>query len=179
MENAVFIERLAEILLKNHVITREEARVYREQFAGVDHDNFDEFLLDEGLVNKDDLLQALGEYYNVPFVDVVGYFFDHELLSNFPKDFLLRNEIIPLELDGDILIVAAADPDDSTLAPKIEKFVSTTVEFQVSLARDIADAVKEFYDKSVTEVSEDIALDEERKERDEFEREGKIEEDES
>ncbi len=178
MERDIFVDRLTDILLKNHVITREEARSYKEQFAGVDHDNFDEFLIDEGLVNKEDLLQALGAYYEVPSIDVVGFFFDHELLTNFPKDFLLRNTIIPIELDGEILIVAAADPDDSTLAPKIEKFVSTAVEFQVGLARDITDAIKEFYEKSVTEVPEDVDLDEEREEQEEFERDGKIDEDE-
>ncbi len=176
MERDIFIERLTDILLRNHAITREEARTYREQFEGTDHDNFDEFLVDEGLVSKEDLLKALGAYYEVPSVDVTGYFFDHDLVCNFPKDFLLRNEIIPLMLDGDILVVAAADPDDSTLEPKIGKFVPNDIEFQVSLARDIADAVKEYYDKSPTEVQEDVDLDEERKEREEFERDGEEEE---
>lgn len=178
MRHGIFVERLTEILLKNHAITREEARVYREQFENTDHDNFDEFLVDEGLVSKEDLLNALSVYYEVPAIDVTGQFFDHELVCNFPKDFLLRNEIIPLELDGEILVVVAADPDDSTIEPKIGKFVSSDVEFQVGLARDIADAVKEYYDTAPTEVKEDEDLDEEREERDEFEREGQIQEEE-
>jgi hypothetical protein len=169
MEHDIYVDKLTEILLRNKVITREEALSYREQFEGAGHDNFDEFLLDEGLVTKEDMLDALSAYYEVPAIDVTGYFFDHELISNFPQEFLLRNQVIPLELDGLVLVVVAADPDDTTLLPKIGRFSPNDIEFQVGLARDITDAINEYYDKAVTEVDEDEDLDEERREREQFE----------
>jgi len=180
MTRQTFVDRLSDILVKADVVSEQEARVYKEQFEKSDADAFEYFLYDEGLVSKEDLLNALSRYYQVPAVDVEGYFFDHELLLNFPKDFLLRNEIIPLELDedGNFLIIAAARPDDETLVSKIGIYSSSDVQFQVGLALDIDDAIKEFYDKAVTEVPEDIDLDTERREKQEFERDGQIREDE-
>lgn len=173
-DKKTFVDRFCQILVANHTITEEQARIYREQFESADHDSFEYFLYDEGLIEKEFLLKALSNYYQVPSVDVDGYFFDSDLLSNFPKDFLLRNEIIPLELDEDILVVAAADPANETIVSNIGNYVSADVQFQVAFANDICEAVKEYYEKALTEVSEDADLDEERKEQDEFERDGQI-----
>lgn len=173
-----FVDKLVAILVKNHVVSEQEGQIYCEQFHDSDHDSFDEFLIEEGLVSKEDLLGALSTYYQLPALDATGYLFDSELVRNFPKDFLLRNEIIPVELEEEILVVAAAHPDDEVLLSNIGNFVDTDIQFNVGLARDITDAVKEFYDKSPTEEPEDLDLDQERKEQEEFERDGQLHEDE-
>jgi len=94
---------------------------------------------------------------------VIGYFFDHNLITKFPKGFLLRSRIIPLEVDQNMLIVVASNPDDPGLESKIREYVSYEVNFMVGLNRDICDSVKEFYDPSPSEVPEDVDLREERR----------------
>jgi len=89
---------------------------------------------------------------------VVGYIFNELLVREFPKDFLLRNNIIPMEVDDEILIVIAGDPAASGLESSIREYVSYGVEFMVGLSRDIEDMVKEYYDKSPTEDPEDLDL---------------------
>ena len=105
----------------------------------------------KGLVEEADLLQSLAQYFQVPAFDVVGYFFDTFLLRRFPKGFLLRNALIPLEVDENIMIIIASEPDDSDLLVRIGEHVSFDIQFRVGLRRDICDAAKEFYDKSDTE----------------------------
>ncbi len=179
-----FVDKLSEILLKNKVITAADAKVYRQQFESSDHDSFDDFLISEGLISKENLLTALSAYYQVPSVDVDGYYIDDELIRNFPKDFLIANEVIPLEMEDDFLVVAAADPSDPDLISKFGKLTSEDIQFQVSIAQDIIDAVEEYYDRSLTETKDayrdvnDEDLDEEREKQNEFEKEGEIEEDE-
>ena len=73
----------------------------------------------------------------------------------FPKDMLLRNAIIPLEVDENMMIMVASEPDDPELLFEIGEYVSYDIQFYVGLGRDICDAVKEFYDKSDTEDTED------------------------
>lgn len=153
-----FAEALCGILVKHKVISEAEGRAMQRSFKNSENDVFDDFLLEEGLVEEEPLLRALSEYYQVPPVDVTGYFFDTQLLRNFPKDFLLRNCIIPLEMDEDIMIVVASNPDNPDLLSAIGAYAPEDIQFRVGLARDISDAVKEFYEKSLTDITSDDDL---------------------
>jgi hypothetical protein len=150
-----FAVELCAILVKQGIMNEAEGRSMQRAFKNADRDNFDEFLLEEGLVEEAPLLIALSEYYQVPAVDVTGYFFDTELLRNFPKDFLLRNGIVPLEMEDDVLIVVASNPDNTDLISGLGAYTSEDIQFRVGLARDISDAVKEFYDKSLTDLMDE------------------------
>ncbi len=164
-----FVEALATILHKQNVISTDEAQAIKKVFYERSQEAFDDFLLSEGLLTRPVLLNALSEYYHVPAFDVEGYFFDHHLLREFPKDFLLRNEIIPLERDENTLIMIASHPNDDDLLPEIGKIVSYDIEYMVGISQDITDAVEEFYDKSPSEVSEDDDLDREHEEAEQAE----------
>ncbi len=168
-----FAQAISAILAKNKVISTSEAEGLQKGFSQSSHDWFIEFLLEEAFVDKEETLKALSSYYQVPFFDVEGYFFDHLLVRDFPKDFLLRNNIIPVEIDEDILMIAASDPGNADLLPALRKYTSDDIQFYVGIARDIEDAVKEYYDKSLTDdydLVEDLeSADEERKEIEEIE----------
>jgi hypothetical protein len=157
-----FTKGLAAILVKNKILVENEAVSLQEMFSESTKESFDDFLLSEGLVEEPDLLRALSEYYEVPSFDVVGYFFEHYLLLQFPKGFLLRNGIIPLDVDQNIVSVVASNPDEPGLESAIREYVSYDVNFLVGIRRDICDAVKEFYDPSLAEESDDVDLREER-----------------
>lgn len=157
-----FTEGLSNILVKNKIIVASEAISLQEMFNDSTKETFDDFLLSEGLVEEPDLLRALSEYYQVPAFDVVGYFFEHHLLTQFPKGFLLRSGIIPLEVDQNMVNVVASDPEEPGLESAIREYVSYDVNFMVGIRRDICDAVKEFYDLSPSEIQDDMDLREER-----------------
>jgi hypothetical protein len=126
-----------------------------------DVDQFDDFLLSEGIIEQEQLLHALSEYYHVPFFDVNGYFFETHLLRMFPKDMLLRNEIIPMQVDENIMIMVAANPNNEDLLFDIGENVSYDIRFHVGIARDVCDAIKEYYDKADTEDNQDEDIREE------------------
>ena len=158
-----FTQGLTKILVKNRVFSSDEALSMQEMFKDSIKETFDDFLLEEGLIEESSLLKALSEHYKLPSFDVVGYFFDHHLITKFPKGFLLRNGIIPLEVDQNMLIVVSSNPGESGLESSIRDYVSYDVNLMVGLKRDICDAVKEFYDLSPSEVQEDVDLREERR----------------
>jgi type IV pilus assembly protein PilB len=152
MEKKGFIEAICSILEKNNIITSSESNALKKNFKDRSQIAFDDFLLEEGLVEREDILEALSTYYKVPYMDPIGYFFDHYLLIKFPKDFLLRNLILPLEvLDDNILVVVANDPSNEELLPAIGKYVSYDIEFLVGIASEIIESVEEFYDRSLTD----------------------------
>jgi hypothetical protein len=155
-----FVQELANILAKQGTIKQSEAHNLARLFEESSQDQFDDFLLEEGLVDKEALLAALSEYYQVPSFDVVGYFFNHELLHLFPKDFLLRNAFIPVDIDEDVFVVVANRPG-AELSMQLHDYVDFVIAYRVGIRRDIEDAVKEFYDPSITEVHKDY-IDEEK-----------------
>lgn len=150
-----FILKFTEILVRQNVITPEEGDAMQKSFADSGSDSYVEFLVDEGIVDTTRLLTALGAYYQVPAFDVEGYFFEYNELHKFPKDFLLRHAIIPLERDENMLMVVASEPDDDELLSDIGNHVSYDIRFLVGIRRDICDSVKEFYDRAITEVLAD------------------------
>ncbi|MCX5922622.1 MAG: hypothetical protein NTX86_04840 [Candidatus Dependentiae bacterium] len=145
-----FVEELCAILLKNKMVTDIEAVAMKDVFKDSEQENFDDFLLKEGFLESSDLLRALSVYYRVPSFDVQGHFFETFLLHQFPKDFLLRHSVIPLEVDQNMIIVVASRPEDPGLESAMREFVSYEIEFFVGINGDIIDAIEEFYDRSLT-----------------------------
>lgn len=171
-DKAAFMRALSDILVAHKIMSREQARDLQKAFGDSTVEEFDDFLLEQGLVEKDHLLEALSKYYKVPSFDVSDQFFERHLLREFPLDFLVRNEIIPLDTENNThLIVVAAEPNRSGLESAIRAFVSYDVIFNVGIRQDIVDAAREYYDSSVTEVQEDVSIDQEHREAQEAERE--------
>jgi len=152
-----FVKDFTSILVKRKIVPDKEAESLQNNFEEASQERFDEFLLDEGLVDKEDILKGLQEYYQVPAIDLVGYFFQTFLLRKFPKGVMIRNLFIPLEADQNIMLIATADPEAPELLSKIGEFVSYDIQFRVTIAQDIINAVQEFYDKSDTEMGEEWA----------------------
>ena len=146
------------VLTDLKMITAEDAVRLLAAYNESDVDQIDEFLLTEGILDQESLLEALSEYYQVPSFDAVGYFFERHLLHMFPKSMLLRNEMIPLQVDENMMIMIAAAPDNPDLLAEIGEYVSYDIRFYVGVALNICDAVEEYYDKADTEVEEDVDI---------------------
>jgi len=149
-----FEEHLCGILVTKKVLSKKEAQALQEDFKNRSQEVFDNFLLSEGLVSKADLLDALSIYYSVPAFDVVGHFFKHELLLEFPQDFLVREGLIPLQREEEILVIVASEPDNEDLLPELAEYVSDEIQFNVGIKSDIIDSVVEYYKDSPFSVDE-------------------------
>lgn len=145
-----FVERFAKILADQGSITQSDAESLIKDFKTRSKEAVVYFLIDEGLVPKNQVLKALSRYFNLPSFDASGYLFDHSLVHSFPTDFLTSNGIIPLSLEQDILTVVASQPDQAGLEARIGEYSDAAVEFAVGIKRDIWDAIQEFSDESLT-----------------------------
>lgn len=143
-----FEEKLCSILVNNGLITEQESQDLQKDFIGRSKEAFDDFLLSEEIIPKDDLLKALSECYEVPAFDTVGHFFKRDLLLQFPKDFLMHHAIIPLEREGNMLVMIASEPDNTDCLAEIGEYVSDDIRFFVSIKQDIFDAIEEYYEES-------------------------------
>src|SRR5271154_1262960 len=151
-----FVTGFVQTLVRMNFMKKDEGNAADLAFHESSKENFVDFLLEEGLIDRENILAALSQFYQVPAFDVVGHFFELHLLHQFPKDVMLRNAFIPLEVDENILIVIASEPDNGELLNIIGEFVSYDVRIDVGIRLDITDAISEYYEKSLTEVDEDL-----------------------
>lgn len=154
-EQQKIIDGLLTILVTDKHVTEADVPAIRKAFDHSDEDRFEEFLLADNVVTKQQLLPSLQKYYQLPALDVTGVLFDHALVVMFPKDVLLRNGFIPYLKDGDTLQVIASRPHDDELLEIIGNFVSYDVVFLVGIYGDISVAVEDFYDEALTIIDED------------------------
>jgi len=163
MVKETFVQEFCQILLKHNIITEKEIDSLSKAFKESEQEYFDDFLLEEGLIESADLLRGLSSYYKVPAIDVKGLFFENELLRKFPKEFLLQHSVIPYEVEDNMLFVISSRPEAEGLESAMREFVSYDVEFLVGISRDIQDAIEEFYDVAPTHdvEYEDMDIDEE------------------
>ncbi|HBL98801.1 TPA: hypothetical protein DDZ86_04125 [Candidatus Dependentiae bacterium] len=149
------LEGLIRILGKKGILNSRDGDALRRDFENHESEYIEDFLLEEGIVEKEDLLKALQEYYEVPAVDVLGTIFDHDLVSMFPKDVLLRNSCLPLNRDGNILFVVTSDPFDDEKEVILREYVSYDIEFMVGLPRHIDMMIKDFYQDELYHIDAD------------------------
>lgn len=157
-KNEVFSKAFLDILVEQKIVSVEKTSEIYNNFLQSSIEEFDAFLIEEGLADVEQVLVSLGIFYHVPFFNVSGHFFENFLLHKFPKDFLLRNACIPLQVEGDFMIVVAAQPDQVGLQTAMRQYVSYDIEFLVGIGRDIIDAIEEYYDKSLVEDAENTDM---------------------
>ncbi len=169
------LEGLVRILAKKHILTACDGEALKRDFENHESQYLEDFLLEEGLVEKEDLLMALQEYYGVQAVDVLGAIFDHDLVAMFPKDVLLRNCCIPLNKDENILFVITNDPSDDGKEVILREYVSYDIEFLVGIPRHIDMMIKDFYQEELYTLDADEVVEraqyEDEVEREEAEKE--------
>jgi len=152
-----FIDDISIILTQKHLITPQDLVALHRSFKDRNDVSFEDFVLEEGIVEKSDLLAALSDYYQVPAIDVKGQFFDHYDITLIPKNVMLQHYFIPYDRDeNDTLWVIAANPNDPHLRVVIGEHVTHNIHFMVGLPTDIIDAVQENYDESITPQPQEI-----------------------
>lgn len=179
-ESLKTLRGLVEILNRKGLLRKKEADAVVNDFQKHEASYVEDFLIEEGIVEKEALLMALQEYFKVTAVDVLGAVFDHNLVRMFPKDVLLRNCCIPYQREDNMLFVITNDPSDDEKESILREFVSYDIEFFVGLPSDIDMMIKDFYQDPLYDVNyEEIVAQsqyEDEKERYDDEHEREVEE---
>lgn len=107
--------RLGEILVKQEIIdesTLDMALLEQESRS----EPLGNILLEKGLLNQDQLYNAFSTQYNIPYNRLEGFEYDErekeELVRIIGKTFSRQFRIVPLQLSGNNLTVAIADPEN-------------------------------------------------------------------
>jgi len=90
----------------------------------------------------EDSATAIAARYRLPYVDLRTATIDYGLVERLPVDFLVRNQVIPLERNGGTQIFAVADPTNFELIDELEQKVGQRVEMAIASPLALDEALK-------------------------------------
>lgn len=104
--------------------------------------------------------QALAERLGLPFDDLSNFRVDPELLRHIPVDVMLRYQFVPLHREGEVVVVAMADPSDVLVVDEVELALGSPVEVRVAPKNRIAEILEksESTQRVLDEATEDFRI---------------------
>ncbi len=115
-------------------------------------DKIGRILVDLGYLAERDLIAALSDQHSTPFLPAEHYpAMPLELEKASPK-FLKQFKVLPLDLEGDVLTVAMADPSDIDTLESLRLFTGYKVSVRLGSDSDITEALERFYGSAAGDV---------------------------
>jgi type IV pilus assembly protein PilB len=116
----------------NEVLARPENRSKR----------LSEILMAEGLITEEQASQALAEQRGLRYVNLADFRIAPAFFETIPVEVMQRYQFVPLEDNGDVLVVAMADPNNIPAIDELELLLRRQIEVSVSTPTGIHDALK-------------------------------------
>lgn len=135
---------MSEILISTKAITPEQA-VECRSFSQSTGQRYEQCLIDKGFVTAESLAQAYAQYASLPYIaKITDDMADLTLLAKVPLRFLRENTIIPVSVNGSVVIVSA-NPIEFQPLDELNLLLEGEGHYAVSTPKIIIDAVNRYY----------------------------------
>jgi type IV pilus assembly protein PilB len=154
-------KKIGEILVERGVLNPAEIlHVLDKMENGSENGRFGDVCVKDGLISQVDLAGALAEQFGLEYVSLEGFKPDEQILNMFPPDTIYRYHFVPLEILGDALVIAVADPTDVLRLDELESLLDRPLIIKVAPEISIVQILKkgEATSRVLKEISEDFML---------------------
>ncbi|MGN6544738.1 MAG: GspE/PulE family protein [Aureliella sp.] len=127
-----------EILMRRGLLDAQQLDKLRD---GGNH-NLIDAAIQQGLVQEEPALRALGDELGMDFVDLREIAVDAELVKSFPQKLIYRHSLFPLRRENGSLVLATSDPLDVYALDEASAATGLTIVPVVSERAEIARLVK-------------------------------------
>lgn len=146
---------LGDILVDEHLIAPEQLKQAQRAARRLGSPVVSIFI-DQGLVDEEDMLEALRHNVQMPEFDPAGTVVDPDVVRVVPYEEAIRYRLLPVQIaqsdDQRVLRVAMADPLDAQAIEDIEFTTGATVEPLIALHSHLEEAIRTHYRGIVTKV---------------------------
>lgn len=142
------IHFIGDLLVEKGLLTKkkkEELEAELAEVPGTDGKNFEDYLIQDGIVSEEALLRAYSEHLGYLFVDLSQHPIDPECISLIPFKFANRNTVIPVKREDNVLTVALRDPFDISITDQLNTLTQLNIDVVISRAEDIRSAIRFHY----------------------------------
>jgi len=137
-------EKLGEILVRQGTISEKQLTEALET-QKTEHGLLGEILIRMGAVNERQIAQALTSQYGFPFIPLENYDFDTEAANLIPENVARQYRLVPLDVIGDVLIIAMSNPLNTSAIEDIEMITKKKVQVFIAVITSINEALNKIY----------------------------------
>ena len=130
--------RIGDLLLETGLISREQL----DQALAYQRENgqgklLGEIVVELKFVTEEQVMEQLAHAYGVPFARVSPKISDPKVIDVLPRDYLEKNNVLPMFLVQGKLTIAVHEPTNVFLIDEIQRMTGHPVQIVASTARDI------------------------------------------
>ncbi len=108
-----------------------------------------QLMIDEGVLSKEELVNALGEQMGIPHVWLRKGLVDPKIVHVLPKEKALRYHVLPMFVVKGVITLATSDPYGFYIFDEVRKITSLEVQPVICRVEDILDAIPQAYQDDV------------------------------
>ncbi|MCD4677730.1 MAG: Flp pilus assembly complex ATPase component TadA, partial [Desulfobacula sp.] len=116
-------KKIGEILIRQGMIDKTQFQAAVKEH-GLSKEKIGAFLVNKGLLTFHQLYNALSHQYNTPYMELDDFFYDelhkNSLLKFVSEKYARRNMVLPLTLEGKILLLGITYPDGFTAIEELQ-----------------------------------------------------------
>lgn len=152
--------RIGEILLRHTSLTSEQLDQALD-FQRAEGGLLGEILIKKKMILPHEIMRALCVQLGFDFVeDLKAGEIDPDLVADIPLNYAKSKEVVPIGKklieQGEVLIVAVADPFNNSTVDDIQVLTGMSVQMVVSTSMRIQDAINKVYERSTANIVDDL-----------------------
>lgn len=137
-------KRLGDLLREVGLITQDQLKeaVAYQDAQGV---RLGQALIELGYLTEQQLVEVLEYQLGIPHINLAGRLIAPEVLDLIPQELAYKYLIVPIEIRGDRVVVATADPFNVYAVDAVRQATSLNVELVLATESDINQALSQHY----------------------------------
>ena len=137
-------KQLGELLLEKGIITKEQlnkALAIQKERGGL----IGQILVGLAYATEEQIAQALKVQYGFPYLPLLNYDIDSELIKLIPENVAKQYCLVPIDKIGNNLTIAMGNPLNIQAVEDVELITNCKVQIFVSTITDVNNAIKKYY----------------------------------
>lgn len=141
-------DKLKNFMVDSGLVTKQDVEAADDQLTQNPNQTIGDYLVSQGKITDDDLKRIQAYILGIPFIDLSSQKIPLETLSIIPEPIARNHNIVPYKLEGDRLEVAMLDTDDLSAIDFIKKKTGYTILPRLTSTGSIKSALVQ-YQKSL------------------------------
>ncbi|MFH1413312.1 MAG: PilZ domain-containing protein [Candidatus Omnitrophota bacterium] len=137
-------QKIGDILLAKGIITQEvldKALEYSKQYGR----SITQYLLHYDHIEESELAECLCVQFGIPYLPLMSYDISQKVVDLLPVDLVEKYWLVPVDRQGETLMVVMIDPLDEEAIQEVEKATGLKVIPFVGITSEVASALESYY----------------------------------
>ena len=140
-------KHLGELLVERGVISHEQLNIAVEHQKTHPGHLLGEVLVELKFATEKDIAQALTAQYGFPYLPLLNYEIDQDVIDSVPLDVCQKFCLVPIDRIGKSLTLAMANPLNMQAAEEVESITGCSVQIFVSTATEVKQTIDKYYNR--------------------------------